>query len=389
VIEETEIKLKLSSETMTLLIDHPLINDRVVGDWQTVQLYNQYFDTTNMALDQADLALRLRKDGEQVIQTLKGRGNCVGGLFVRNEKDWYIDNYELDLEVLACSCWPKELADLDKRSIVPIFTNHFTRTKALLKWLWQNQVVEVEVAFDVGSVNSADANDDICEFELEIRQGPLGALMELALELAFRFSLIPSSISKAERGYNLLKMGSKQSTNSLSLTKHHIATLDDMISTTAKILVNRFQYLIEAIYTFPDIDKLKKIKLQQVLLCEFIVSMGGRIKAPDYEQFQFLLTAVDDQIHSLLQGNLSTSDFVSACNYCFKQPTWGFLCLKLTKWYLLKEWQDLKLCEKTDYLQTHFNEWSNKNTTFNEVYSDDILVNFFTIDHNDDLQHFK
>tara|TARA_Y100000814_G_scaffold246708_2_gene192209 strand:+ start:5864 stop:7105 length:1242 start_codon:yes stop_codon:yes gene_type:complete len=382
-IQETELKLRLSSKTMALLIQHPLITNRLVGNWQTVSLYNQYFDTANLALNKADVALRLRKDGERVIQTLKGRGECVGGLFVRNEMDWYLDNYELNLELLACSCWLKVLANLDKRSIHPVFTNHFKRTKAILKWHWENQPVEVEVAFDIGSVESAGEVDDIYELELEMRKGPVEALIQLAIELASCFSLIPSSISKAERGYRLLKVSPNQVLFDNVEIMQNIDTLDNMIGASAKVLVSRLQNSIESIHICPDLDKLKIIRQQVVLTRKFIACLCSRVKSSDRIQFQSLLTTMENEIENLIKSNLTYTELASKCQECFNQITWGLLCLKLTKWYLLKEWLHKHQQNDTDYLQAHFYEWSKTSKSISKIHSEDSFVNFFCLSHDE------
>ncbi len=51
--------------------------------------------------------------------------------------------------------------------------------------------------------------EEICELELELREGEPAALLELACELAAEDSpLMPCDISKAERGYRLFDAGS-------------------------------------------------------------------------------------------------------------------------------------------------------------------------------------
>jgi inorganic triphosphatase YgiF len=76
---------------------------------------NQYFDTPERDLAQAKVALRLRKDGDEVIQTLKTRGQSVAGLSVRNEYDWKLPKAKLDVKKLDGECWPEQLAELDKK----------------------------------------------------------------------------------------------------------------------------------------------------------------------------------------------------------------------------------------------------------------------------------
>ncbi len=61
----------------------------------------------------------------------------------------------------------------------------------------------MEAALDLGKVVAGDNQEEICELELELRQGDAAALLELAAELAADLPLMPCDISKAERGYRL------------------------------------------------------------------------------------------------------------------------------------------------------------------------------------------
>ena len=124
--KETELKLRASRETLAALREHPLLKKRNKSGWQTRELLNQYFDTPERELSAARVALRLRRDGEAIIQTLKCRGTSVAGLSERNEHEWQLDKVKLDLKKLDDSCWPAQLANLDKKTIKPLFTTDFT-----------------------------------------------------------------------------------------------------------------------------------------------------------------------------------------------------------------------------------------------------------------------
>ena len=132
--KETEIKLRVSREALAALREHPLLKKRNKSGWERRELMNQYFDTPERDLAQAKVALRLRKDGDEVIQTLKTRGQSVAGLSVRNEYDWNLPKAKLDLKKLDGECWPEELAELDKKTLKPIFTTDFVRERAEIAW---------------------------------------------------------------------------------------------------------------------------------------------------------------------------------------------------------------------------------------------------------------
>ena len=128
--KETEIKLRVSRETLAALREHPLLKKRNKSGWERRELMNQYFDTPERDLARAKVALRLRKDGDDIIQTLKTRGQSVAGLSERNEYNWDLPKAKLDVKKLDGECWPEELAELDKKTLKPIFTTDFVRERA-------------------------------------------------------------------------------------------------------------------------------------------------------------------------------------------------------------------------------------------------------------------
>ncbi len=201
--KETEIKLRVSRETLEALRDHPALKKRNKSGWEPRELFNQYYDTPGRDLARARVALRMRQDGEQFIQTLKTRGQSIAGLSERNEWDWYLEKNKLDLKKLDDQCWPAALADLDKKTLKPIFSTDFTRQRAEIAWGRGKTKVVIEAALDLGKVVAGDKQEDICELELELRQGEPEALLDLAIELAADLALMPCDISKAERGYRL------------------------------------------------------------------------------------------------------------------------------------------------------------------------------------------
>jgi inorganic triphosphatase YgiF len=206
--KETEIKLRVSRETLIALREHPLLKKRNKSGWERLELFNQYFDTPERELAQAKVALRLRRDGDAIIQTLKTRGQSMAGLSERNEYNWDVPKAKLDLKKLDGECWPEQLADLDKKTIKPLFTTDFIREKAEIAWGRGKSKVVIEAALDLGKVIAGKQQEEICELELELREGDPAALLELAAELAEKLPLMPCDISKAERGYRLFDAGS-------------------------------------------------------------------------------------------------------------------------------------------------------------------------------------
>ena len=91
----------------------------------------------------------------------------------------------------------------------PLFQTRFRRTQ----WLLKKAGSTIEVVLDTGEITPAAGHKkqsaQICEIELELKQGEPVALLETALELLGADSdaplaLTPIARSKAERGYQLI-----------------------------------------------------------------------------------------------------------------------------------------------------------------------------------------
>src|SRR5690606_28489029 len=122
--------------------------------------------------------------------------------------------------------------------------------------------VVIEAALDLGKVVAGKQSEEICELELELRQGEPQALLELAVELAAELALMPCDISKAERGYRLhdadsysLQLPSPQLDASMSL--------DDAFAALGWQLLGNSQRLAEQ-YRFKGHWKLLEQWLQHL-----------------------------------------------------------------------------------------------------------------------------
>jgi inorganic triphosphatase YgiF len=78
---ETELKLSLQAQDLPCLLAHPLLSTS--GSRQ--RLLNTYFDTPELALQQAHMAVRERLSGDQWLLTVKTAGQSTGGLSRRQE----------------------------------------------------------------------------------------------------------------------------------------------------------------------------------------------------------------------------------------------------------------------------------------------------------------
>lgn len=191
--QEIELKLALPPEGPERLRRHPRLaalptEDRILA--------NTYFDTPDGALEAARVALRIRDTGKGRVQTLKTTGNGQGGLSVRGEWEWPIDENRLDLDGLKTLAPMQALGDETLAALAPRFATDFSRRT----WIVDVEQGRIEVALDDGEVQAGGCRATIRELELELKDGDPAALWALADEFAASVPLRPATASKAARG---------------------------------------------------------------------------------------------------------------------------------------------------------------------------------------------
>ncbi|MCU4674317.1 CYTH domain-containing protein [Catenovulum sp. 2E275] len=206
---DTEIELKFAVASEQIIdscdvktqLDDLLLPMLKTDGYNCKKLINTYFDTPNQQLRAYDFGLRIRTRDSASEQTLKTAGRVVGGLHKRPEYNIDIDNTQQpDLSLFPADVWPEpHLVNELQQNLVPLFTTHFTRHLWLINY--QNSVVEV--VFDSGEVSSENKSLDIREIELELIDGDMRQLFELANVLTEKLPLRLSNDSKAARGYRL------------------------------------------------------------------------------------------------------------------------------------------------------------------------------------------
>ncbi|MCP3748509.1 inorganic triphosphatase [Pseudomonas sp. SBB6] len=339
--KETEIKLRVSRETLAALREHPLLNKRNKSGWQSRELLNQYFDTPERDLAAAKVALRLRRDGDVVIQTLKTRGQSVAGLSQRNEFEWQLPKAKLDLKKLDAECWPEQLAELDKKTIKPLFTTDFTREYAEIAWGRGKAKVVIEAALDLGTVVAGKHKEEICELELELREGAPEALLELAAELSAKLPLMPCDISKAERGYRLLDAGSY----ALSLPAAELnaqMSLDDAFAALAWQLLGSSQRLAEQ-YRFNGHWRLLQDWVDNLWeLRALASSLGQAGPRASTRELRNSLDALLEDWRPLVLAGIDDEDVRRAAPEQFAEELldtrWGQFSLETSRWLLARAW---------------------------------------------------
>lgn len=196
--EEIELKLALPETAHRAFLRHPLLKQ--AERLPTRKLVNVYYDTPDLALQRKGIALRTRRQGRGWLQTVKCAGTASGGLAVRPEWEQpYTGRFDF-----AGIDDPQVRALLERQRIQshlePAFETVFMRRTWRLS---PAPGATVLLMLDRGWVEAGGRREAVSEIELELVQGRMSALFDLALAFMADLPLRPEILSKAERGYRL------------------------------------------------------------------------------------------------------------------------------------------------------------------------------------------
>jgi len=163
-----------------------------------IRLRALYFDTPSRDLVRARLALRLRLEGEQWVQTLKMPGEHN---LSRIEINQNRPEATLDLSIYAGTPAGEILAGLAE----PLQVCYETDVKRVLRDI-RTPTGTVELAFDRGWLRAGSLQLPISEVEFELKRGALEAIFAVGRQWLQKYGLILDFRSKAERGDQLAQL---------------------------------------------------------------------------------------------------------------------------------------------------------------------------------------
>ena len=177
-----------------------------------MRLRAAYLDTADRALAAAALALRLRREGRQWVQTLKGAGND-GLTRAEHNTPRGAGAAMPPVEPMLHAGTPVgdrliALLGADPNLQTLYRTDIQRRSRALPVRAPGRAAARVELAFDTGSIVAGDAAIVVCELEIELLAGTPLAVIDTARRWLPRFGLWIDVRSKAERG-DLLARGER------------------------------------------------------------------------------------------------------------------------------------------------------------------------------------
>lgn len=168
------------------------------GKTTHIQLRALYFDTPNRELVRARIALRLRLEGSQWVQTLKMPGeHSLSRVEINQDRP----EATLDLSIYAGTPAGEVLSQLKQ----PLGICYETDVQRLLRET-RTKAGVVEIAFDRGWIRAGALQLPISEVEFELKRGRIAAVFDLGRQWQKKFGLILDFRSKAERGDRLAQL---------------------------------------------------------------------------------------------------------------------------------------------------------------------------------------
>jgi triphosphatase len=195
---EVEIKLELPAPALRQFRKLPLIRELAASAKRTAQV-SVYFDTDKHKLRRQGLTLRVRRIGDRHIQTIKAAPGS--NILVRNEWESEIAGEAPDLSQARGTALDPLATGKFRRKLKPQFETRVQRTV----FSHERDGAVIELALDVGTIETGTASMRLCEIELELKRGDKAHLFDVARLVSRALPAQLALMSKSERGYRLVE----------------------------------------------------------------------------------------------------------------------------------------------------------------------------------------
>ena len=165
------------------------------GPWIVIAMETTYFDTPDDALSARHMTLRLRRENDTTVCTLKTP--LPDGS--RGEWECAATNIQDGIRALIVLGAPKLLAGLTVQGVLPRCGARFTRLAAQVP----TADGTAELALDNGVLLGGDKEIPLCEVEIELKSGSETAVVTLAQQIAAHYQLTEEIKSKFRRAMDL------------------------------------------------------------------------------------------------------------------------------------------------------------------------------------------
>lgn len=190
---ELEIKLEVTDlQKLDCILCDRRVAEKMAAPYRYVRMQTTYFDTEDGFFSARRWMLRVRKEDDRSVITMKtaAEGYARGEWEIEGE---YLDEAPQKLAALGA---PEELKTLDVERLVPVCGAKFTRILAELTF---SDGSTCELAGDVGDLTGAGKFAPLCELELELKSGAPDAMLAFAGELSSIYGIQEQPKSKFAR----------------------------------------------------------------------------------------------------------------------------------------------------------------------------------------------
>lgn len=178
----------------------PQVQDTIAKTYpnlRKIQMETTYFDTPDASLSARKMTLRLRKENESTICTLKTP--LPDGS--RGEWECAATDIQSGIQTLLALGAPSMLAQLTEQGVSPVCGARFLRLCTQIS----TTDGSAELALDRGVLLGGGKELPLCEIEVELKSGSDAACLAFAENLAQQYDLKPQSQSKFRRASALAK----------------------------------------------------------------------------------------------------------------------------------------------------------------------------------------
>lgn len=206
--DEIELKLTVPPADLTKIRRSRPITKNQIGAKQDIEIVSVYYDTPTCALRRNGISFRLRRHGQNYLQTVKAD---TGSFAQRKEWECEVPDDKPDFKALSGTALEPLLKKKKiRRQLRAVFE---TRVRRGVIVLARGQS-KIEVSLDRGQVKCGHLRRSISEVELELKEGDPTDLFTVAREIAKVAPLRLAALSKAEAGYRLADGERKRSVRS-------------------------------------------------------------------------------------------------------------------------------------------------------------------------------
>lgn len=205
-MHEIELKFLINEAHLT-----GLLRQVQTKSAKQTQMAAYYFDTKKQALAAQNIGLRIRREGDNWVQTMKAGGD---GLAARLEHNQVLDNTDVqnmidhqalipELNLYKTTPMAEALAHFSLKKLAKQLTLQYVTDIERTTRRISDKQSQIEIAYDVGIIKHGTdevQESRVHEIEFELLSGDTAFLFQTAKQWCKRYKLCLSTITKAERG---------------------------------------------------------------------------------------------------------------------------------------------------------------------------------------------